>query len=157
MGEEALTLTTRPSFTTYLHPSPRSISSAEGPARLTFGAADWLMAAEQHSAGACFAKAALASFHFTQTGSLLCGCHQKCSTETAPGVLGSHQKGESPHTVTHRGACPQFQYVCSKRLQRLHWCGSLGETNVSTNNLMPQSYVRARTFETSAPRVTDTM
>jgi hypothetical protein len=62
-----LAFTTRPPRTTWLHPSARSICSAEGPARLTFGAA-WLLVAVLLwlCSGARFAKAAFASFHFTQ-------------------------------------------------------------------------------------------
>ena len=54
-------------LTTWFHPSARSIYSAVGPARWALGAAGWPVATlfRLHS-GACFARAALASFHFTQ-------------------------------------------------------------------------------------------
>jgi hypothetical protein len=62
-----LALTTRLPRMTWLHLSPRSICSAEGSARLAFGAA-WLLVAVllRLCSGARFAKAAFASFHFTQ-------------------------------------------------------------------------------------------
>ena len=67
MEEGALALTTRPPQTTWLQTSNRSICSAEGPARLALGHAGWLVAAIlRRRAGACFARAALASFHFPQ-------------------------------------------------------------------------------------------
>ena len=45
MGLGALALTAHPPRTTWLHASTRSIYSAEGPVRLDFGAAVWLVSA----------------------------------------------------------------------------------------------------------------
>ena len=54
-------LTTPPPRTTWFQPSPKSVCSAEGPARWTLGAADWLLAALFRTpSGAHFARAALA-------------------------------------------------------------------------------------------------
>jgi hypothetical protein len=67
VGEEVLALTIRPPRTTWFHPSPRSIYSAEGPARLAFGVGRLLVAVLLRlCSGARFTKAAFASFHFTQ-------------------------------------------------------------------------------------------
>jgi hypothetical protein len=65
-------LTTRPPRTTWLHPSPRSIWSAEGPACVVFEAAG-LLAAVFLLPRTCarFALAAFACFHFIQHGSSL--------------------------------------------------------------------------------------
>ena len=60
-------LATRPPLTTWFHPSPSSICSAEGLARWAFGAAGWPVAMLfRLRSGACFARDALASYHFTQ-------------------------------------------------------------------------------------------
>jgi hypothetical protein len=67
VGEGVLALTTRPPRPTWLHPSPKSLCSAEGSTRLAFGAAGWLVATVWRlRAGVRFGRAALASFHFTQ-------------------------------------------------------------------------------------------
>ena len=67
MGLGALALTIRPPRTTWPHPSPRSIYSAEGPVWFAFGAAAGLLAASilWPCADDRFASAALASLHFT--------------------------------------------------------------------------------------------
>jgi hypothetical protein len=66
VGEVVLILITRPPRPTWLHPSPKSCS-AQGSSRLAFGAAGWLVATVWRLwAGARFARAVLASFHFTQ-------------------------------------------------------------------------------------------
>jgi hypothetical protein len=63
-----LDLTTSPPRTTWFHPSPMFICSAEGPTRLAFCAALLLVAVLLRlCSGARFAKAVFASFHFTQT------------------------------------------------------------------------------------------
>jgi len=56
-----------PPRTTLFHHLPRSICSTEGPARCSFVAVRWAVAAFfWPRSGACFASAAFASFHFTQ-------------------------------------------------------------------------------------------
>jgi hypothetical protein len=66
-GAEEVALTTRPPRTTWFHPSPRSLCSAEGPAGCAFGAADWSGTALLCGRwGNCLASAARASFHLTQ-------------------------------------------------------------------------------------------
>jgi hypothetical protein len=65
-GGVVVALTTRPPRTTWFQPSPRSVCSADGPARWALGAVEWLVAALFRTpSGARFARAALASFHFT--------------------------------------------------------------------------------------------
>jgi hypothetical protein len=63
---------------------------------------------------------------------------------------------EPPH-VTHRCAYPQLRYVCPKRWQRLHFSGHFGAMYDSTDTSKMQTSVSDHTFDTSGPRVTDTM
>jgi len=64
--EVVVALTTGPPRTTWFQPSPKSVCSAECPARWALGAADWLVAAFLWTPGARFARAAFASFHLIQ-------------------------------------------------------------------------------------------
>jgi hypothetical protein len=60
-------LTTHPTRTTWLHPSPSSICSSEGSTCFAFGAGNLpVVVLFWPRSGARFARAALASFHFTQ-------------------------------------------------------------------------------------------
>jgi len=67
IGLGALALAICPPWTTWFHPSPRSICSAEGSARFAFGAAADLLDATilWPCSGVRVASAAFASFHLT--------------------------------------------------------------------------------------------
>ena len=95
-----LVFTTPPPRNTWLHFSPRSICPAEGPARLAFGAAWWLVATVGDPEETPLLRGLPSPLSIAHNpGSSLCGCPRKCSTEAVLGGLGSHQKGESPHTL----------------------------------------------------------
>jgi hypothetical protein len=107
--------------------------------------------------GARFARAAFASFHLTQPRYFAVWSppqpqHLGCSR----GATQPPERWEPP-PATHRGAYPQLRCVWPKRWQRLHCNGPLGATYDSTGTRKPQSSVRARNFDISAPRATDTM
>ena len=104
---------------------------------------------------ACFARAAFASFHFTQSLAVWFPPqpqHWGCSR----GVEHPPERWGPPH-ATHRVAYSQLRRVWPKPWQRLHCSGPLGATYDSIVTRKPQSSVSGRTFDTSGPRATDTM
>jgi hypothetical protein len=107
--------------------------------------------------GACFARAAFASFHLTQLMLFAvwfrpqpqhCGCSR--------GVEHPPEMWKPPH-ATHQGAYSQLRCVCPKRWQHLHCSGPFGATYDSTDTRNPKSSVIERTSDTSGPRATETM
>ena len=158
MGEGALVLTTRPPRTTWFHSSARSICSAESPNRLDFGPAGCFMAAVRRTrAGACFARAALASFHSTQLQEIRCVVAPKNGAQRLHRAGRAVNRKMRPLTRDAPWSVFAVALIWPKRWQRFNWTGPLDATNVYTDTHRPQSSVRARNLDSSGPRVTDTM
>ena len=84
-GGVVVALMKRPPRTTWFHTSPRSICSADGPARWALWAAGWpLVKLFRLRSGACFAKPPSLPSTSHSHGSSLCGFPPGHSTEAVP-------------------------------------------------------------------------
>jgi len=141
-----------------IQPLAQVICSAEDPARRGFEAIGWSVALLfWQRSGACFARAALASFHLLQPQYFAewfppqpqhLGCTR--GVEHPP-------NGWEPPRATHVGAYPQLRCVCPKRWQRWHCSGPFGATYDSIDTRKPQSSVSDCALDNSGPHATDTM
>ena len=97
-GEDAA-LMTRPPRTTWFQPCPNLSCSAVCTDRCAFGATEGLGALPTllRTKGARLASAALASFHFAQPRSWLCGFLRSCSTSASAVGWSTPLKGERHH------------------------------------------------------------
>jgi hypothetical protein len=105
-------LTTCPPWTTWIHPSPRSICWAEGPACLAFGAAGLLVACFYSQKGHPLYKCRLCFFPLYTTTVVRCVV-SPIATAIRLSPKGRESTGDvGPPYATHRGVYPQLRCVC---------------------------------------------
>ena len=148
---------TRPPRPTSFLLSPRSICSAEGPARLAFGTAGWPAATLSAALERFLCKSRL---HFLP---IYTATVVRCVVFPAGTALGLFPRGTA--TTGEVGASTNDAPGCVSAVTlrvaeamaavTLQW--AFGTTYESTWLQRPQSSVSDRTFDTSGPRATDIM
>ena len=113
LGVGVVALTTRPPRTTWFHPAPRSLRSAEGPARLAFGMTGWLQAALFRAPALKEPASSLSTSR--SPGSSSCGHPRSYSTEGVLAGSDIHRNGEMR---SNRGDAPGCASTVTPRVAK---------------------------------------